>query len=264
MNFIDDDEIETIPELIHVPVCTLERGDRQRRPPAHAIAIAPDRAPVQSPDLPEPLIEQYPRRNQTQGAQPRPVHGGERQPGLAAPSRESDDATAVPQLPRGQCRLLIGSEVDVRPRLVRRPCGRRDVLKSAASVQKPALQGGILTGWRPMGVDPSIPTDAWRPDEVQLLRRIGQHDRPTIESQLHTQRVSGRIFGLSGGVCCTLAFDTRESRPVPMPKDGYVCGLGSLEARRRCQGRVRLSTRWRWRPLDGHVPVGRRAQGREG
>jgi len=63
VNFIDDDELEAVPELIHVPVRTLERGDRQRRPPAYAIAIAPDRAPVQSPDLSEPLIEQDPRRN---------------------------------------------------------------------------------------------------------------------------------------------------------------------------------------------------------
>ena len=192
MNFIDDDELEAVPELIHVPIRTLERGDRQRRPPAHAIAIAPDRAPIQSPDLPEPLIEQDPSRNQTQGTQPRPVHGGESQPRLAAPSRESDDATAVPQLPRGQCGLLIGPEVDLRPQLLRRRYGLRDILESRAAPEKPALQGGILAGGRPVGMDTSVPEDAWGLGEVQILRRIRQHDGPAVELQPHGQRLSGR------------------------------------------------------------------------
>jgi hypothetical protein len=66
MNFINDDELEAIPELVHVPVRALERGDRQRRPPTHAIAIAADRAAVHRPDFPEPLIKQDPCRNQAQ------------------------------------------------------------------------------------------------------------------------------------------------------------------------------------------------------
>jgi hypothetical protein len=120
VNFIDDDEVDATPELIHVPVRALEGGDRQRRSPPHAIAIAADRTPVVRPDLPEPLIEQDPRRHQAQGAEACAAHGGESQPGLTAPRGESDDAAAMPQLPRRQRGLLIGSEFDVRPQVLRR------------------------------------------------------------------------------------------------------------------------------------------------
>ena len=113
MNFINNNEIEAIPELVHVPVRTFVGSDGQGRPTSHAVAITADWSPVQCPDLPKPLIEQNPRRDQAQGAQPSPLHGGEGQPRLTASSRQSDDAAAMPELPRGQRRILIGPEVHI-------------------------------------------------------------------------------------------------------------------------------------------------------
>ena len=182
VNLVDDEEIEAISELVHVPVRALERGNRQGRPPAHAVAITPDWAPVQGPDFPKPLIEQDSSRDETQRAQPRPVHGSEGQPGLAAPGWESDDAVTAPQFPGGPRRLLIGSEIELRPRSLGRPQGRRDVLESGAALEQPALQGCILAGGRSMGMDAKVPEDARRLAEVQILRRILQHDGPAVES----------------------------------------------------------------------------------
>ena len=101
MDLIDDEEIEAIPELVHVPKCALEGRNRQRRSLAHAVAIAPDGTAVHAADLPNPLIEQNTGRDETQRAQACPEHGGEGEPSLAAPGREGNDAAAVPQLPCG-------------------------------------------------------------------------------------------------------------------------------------------------------------------
>jgi len=119
MNFIDDDEIEAISEPVHVSVRALVSRDGQGRPPAQSVAIAADRSPVQCPDFPKPLIEQNPRRDQAYGTQPGPLHGGEGQSRLTASSGQSDDAPAMPQLPRGQRRILIRPEVHIRPELLR-------------------------------------------------------------------------------------------------------------------------------------------------
>src|SRR2546426_1166203 len=107
-----------LPGWPNVPIGALKGGRGGGRPPARAVAIAPDGTAVHSADLSNPLIEQNTGRDETQRAQPRPVHGGEGEPSLAAPGREGNDATAVPQVPGGQSCLLIGTEVDIRPRLL--------------------------------------------------------------------------------------------------------------------------------------------------
>src|SRR5262245_26894289 len=117
MNFIDDDEIEAIPKPVQVPVRTLVGRDGHGRPPAHAVAIAADGSPVQCLDLPKPLIEQDPRWDQAYGAQLRSLHGSEGQPRLSASSWQSDDAPAMPQLPRGQRGILIRPELHMRPEI---------------------------------------------------------------------------------------------------------------------------------------------------
>jgi hypothetical protein len=52
MHLVDDEEMEAIAELVHVPVDALEGGDRQRRQLPHAVAVAPDGAPIHTRDLP--------------------------------------------------------------------------------------------------------------------------------------------------------------------------------------------------------------------
>ena len=86
LHLVDDEEIEAAAELPHVPIRAFEGRHRDRRHPAHAVAITPERAPVHGPDLPGPLFEQDTGRHEAQGAQLCPLHGGQRQPGLAHPT----------------------------------------------------------------------------------------------------------------------------------------------------------------------------------
>ena len=170
-----------------MPVRALERGDRQRRLLPHTIAIASNGAPVHVPELPKPLIEQDTGRHETQGAQPRTVHGGKCQPGLAAPGRQGNNAAAAPELPGRQGRLLVGAEVNLRPRLTRGARRRRDVLESRPALEEPVLEGPVAGGGRPMRVDARIPQNTRRPGEIEVPGRIGQHDGAPVEAQLHTR-----------------------------------------------------------------------------
>src|SRR5881296_3066021 len=190
MDFVHDEEAEAIPELVHVPVRALEGCDRQRRQLTHAVAIAPDSAPVHGPDLPKPLVEQYAGRDQTQRAQLRPVHGGQGEPGLTTAGREGDDAPVTPQLPGGQSSFLVGPEVDVGPRLRDRAKGRGNVLESGTALEEPALEGGVSAGGGPMGADARVPQDARRLGEVEVLGRITQQDGAAVEQKLHSQSVT--------------------------------------------------------------------------
>jgi hypothetical protein len=53
-------------------------------------------------------------------------------------------------------------------------------------------------------MDASVPEEARGSGEVQILRRIGQHDGPAVELQLHRVGISVQITGLS------TPFDTRQ------------------------------------------------------
>lgn len=160
--------------LVHVPVRALECGDRERRSLTHAVAIASDRTPVHAPEHPEPLIEQHTGRDETQGAQPRPAHGGKREPGLAAPGWKGDNAAAAPELPGRQGRLLVGAELDVRPRLLGWAWRRREIMESHTALEEPALEGRVVGGGRPMRVNARIPEYARCLGEIEVLGRIGQ------------------------------------------------------------------------------------------
>src|SRR2546430_1975448 len=123
------------------------RKDRITRPELQGEAAPAQDAfrpkPEACPDLPKPLVEQYAGRDQTQRAQLRPVHGGQGEPGLTTAGREGDDATVVPQFPGGQGRFLIGSELDIGPRLRGRAKRRSDILESDTAFEEPALEGGV-------------------------------------------------------------------------------------------------------------------------
>ena len=96
VDLVDDQEIEAMPEQVHVPVGALERGDHQRRHLVYAVAIAAHRVLVDSPDLAKPLIEQHARRDEAQGAELGQLDGCEGDAGLAAACRERDDAAVIP------------------------------------------------------------------------------------------------------------------------------------------------------------------------
>lgn len=99
VDLIDDQEVEAVSELIHVPIRALEGGHRQRCRLTDAVTVAADWLPVHGADLPRPLIEQHPGRDETQCAQLCPLHGGKCKPRLAAPGGKRDDASTVRQFP---------------------------------------------------------------------------------------------------------------------------------------------------------------------
>ncbi len=182
MDLVDDQEVEAVPEVGHVPIRALEGGHRQRVELAHAVAIAPDGAAMQPVDLPQPLIEQDTSRDQTQGAQTCPLHGGKREPRLAAPGRKGDDPSAVPEFPGGQGCLLIRSEVDGRPRFPGRPERRRDVLEPDPALDEPSLERAIPDGGRAMHANSGVPYDTRRRGEVAIIGRVRQQDGAPVES----------------------------------------------------------------------------------
>ena len=70
VDLVDDQEVEAIAEQVHVPVGALEGGDGQRRHLVDAVAVAADRVLVDRTDLAKPLLEQHPRRDEAQRAEP--------------------------------------------------------------------------------------------------------------------------------------------------------------------------------------------------
>ncbi len=201
------------------------------RHPAHAVAVTADRSPVHGADLPGPLFEEDTGRHEAQRAQLRPLHGGKRQPRLAAPDRERDHTSSMRQFPRRQRGLLVGAEIDGRPRLRHGSRTRRKVLDSDATCKEPALEGRVPAGGRAIRADATVPQHARCGGEVQAIRWIGQHDGPSVKSQLHDRRasavrahVSPRTVSENG----SSGERYRALRGAPMPKDGYtrVTGKG--------------------------------------
>ena len=215
---VDDQEMEAIAELVHVPVGALEGGDRQRRQPPHTVAIAPDGAAVHAPDLPKPLIQQDTGGDQTQCGEPHPAHRGHGEARLTTPGRKGDDAAAVPHLPRGQGRFLVGSKVDVRPLLLDGPKRRGKILESHTAAQEPALEGGVTAGGRPMGADARVPANPRRLGEVELPGRIGHQDGAAVESQSHDRRWDRNSGALRLSWPHATSLDTAGSTRLQCPK----------------------------------------------
>jgi len=46
VHLVNDEEIEAIPDLMHVTIRPFEGRHRDRRHPTYAVSIAPDRVPV--------------------------------------------------------------------------------------------------------------------------------------------------------------------------------------------------------------------------
>ena len=185
--FIDDKKIEATSELVHVPIRAFEGRHGDRRHAAYTIAVTPDQAPVHRADLLGPLLEQDTGWHKAQRAQLRPLHGGKGQPRLAASSRKRHDTSSMGQFPRRQRRLLVGAEIDVRPRRLRISRTIRDVLESNAGREEPALQGRVLACGCTIRAHAMIPEDSRCRGEVHAVRCVGQQDGPSVESQLHAQ-----------------------------------------------------------------------------
>ncbi len=64
MNLVDNEEIESMSDLMHVAIGSLEGRDRYRRQAPYPVAITPDRIAVHGVDFPRPLIEQDTSRHQ--------------------------------------------------------------------------------------------------------------------------------------------------------------------------------------------------------
>ena len=189
VDLVDDQEVEAIPEQVHVPVGALERGDHQRRHLVDAVAIAAHRVLVDGTDLAKPLIEQDTRRDEAQGAERGPLDGREGDAGLAAARRERDDAAVIPELPRGQRGLLVGPEVDIRPCLRSRPRSAGKVQEADAGLREPALEGMVADGRRPMRANASVPESSGSIGKVEVRGRISDQDRASVELQLHDRGV---------------------------------------------------------------------------
>src|SRR5438552_18134252 len=83
----------------------------------------------------------------------------------------------------------MGSEVDVRPRLLHRSWRRGDVHESGTALEKPPLEGGVFARRCPMRIHAMVPENSRRLGEFEVLGRIGQQDGAAVESQLHDWRM---------------------------------------------------------------------------
>src|SRR6266508_1230023 len=157
VHLIDDEKVEAITERLYVPIRCFECRHADRRHAAYAVSVAPDRSPIHGADLSGPLLEQDTGRHEAQRAQSRPLHGGKSQPRLAASCRERDDTASLTQFPCRQRRLLIGTEIDVRPRLAHRSRTRRDALELDAAREEPALEGRVPACGRAIRAYAAVP-----------------------------------------------------------------------------------------------------------
>jgi hypothetical protein len=174
MDLINDEEVEPVTEVSHVPIRALKCGHRQGSELARPVPVAPNGAPVHGADFARPLIEQDARRYQAERAEPGSADRGDGQPSLAASRREDDDASVLRQFPGRESSLLVGPEVDDRPRVRGQPRQGRDAFELDAGLSESPAEGGVSAGWRAMDPYARVPQDARRLGEVHVLGRVGE------------------------------------------------------------------------------------------
>jgi hypothetical protein len=134
-------------------------------------------------------MEEHPRRDQTQRAQPRPLHGGQGNPRLAAARGERDDTAATSQFPCGECGLLVRSQVEPQPGIRNLLDVGADVGEGSSGLEQPTLERRVAARGRPMGLDTRVPDSSRRRGDVEIPGGIDQQDRPAVESEPHDRRL---------------------------------------------------------------------------
>ena len=133
----------------------------------------------------QPLVEENPRRYQTERRQFRSRHGGDGDTRLPAPSRQGDDPAPSTELPGMQRGVLVRPNFD-RGADVRLRTSRTDRVREGNRLSDQAgLDGGVAGGRSAIGPHSRIPWKPRRVCEIASWIRIAGEDRPAIEGETH-------------------------------------------------------------------------------
>src|SRR5713101_2583438 len=199
MGFIDHEEVESIPQPVHVPVRALEGGYRHRRKVAEAISKASDLVGVDGANLSEPLLKENPSRYQAKRAQSGLRHRRQGDARLSAPGRQNDEPSPPAQLPGAESCFLIRPQSDGRP--VARRCEETARVLRSRRVQEwnPVPEWDpssteilhhfdVPTSGRSICLYTGIPEEAAHIGEVDVLRRVRNQHGAAIEHEPHGRR----------------------------------------------------------------------------
>jgi hypothetical protein len=179
---IDDEQVEAVADLRHVAVSALEGRDRHGGKLAKPVAVASDRDAEQLRDLRVPLLEEDPRRDEAEGAKPRPRDRGDGDPRLPRAGRKDDDAAPPGELPREESRFLVRSQLHGGAR-TRRLTGMGHLVRvrhAAARELRPDRAARARPGSkRPNAV---VPDGAGKARETRRLC-AGEEDRAAVEAE---------------------------------------------------------------------------------
>src|SRR5882724_2381200 len=198
MGFIDDEEVESISQPIHMPVRALEGSYRHRRKVAVAISKASDLVGVDGANLSKPLLKENPSRHQAQRAQSGPRHRRKGDARLSAPGRQNDQPSPPAQLPGAERCLLIRPQSDGGP-VARRGDETARVLRSRRVPEWNAIREwdpssteilhhfDVPTGGRSICLYTGIPEEAAHIGEVDVLRGVRNQHGTAIEHEPHAR-----------------------------------------------------------------------------
>src|SRR5712691_11610671 len=199
MGFIDHEEVESIPQPVHVPVRALEGGYRHRRKVAEAISKASELVGVDGANLSEPLLKENKSRYQAKRAQSGLRHRRQGDARLSAPGRQNDQPSPPAQLPGAKRCFLIRPQSDGGP-AARRGDETARVLRSGRVPEWNPIREwdpssteilhhfDVPTGGRSICLYTGIPEEAAHIGEVDVLRRVRNQHGAAIEHEPHGRR----------------------------------------------------------------------------
>ena len=187
MGLVDHQHAEPVAQFVHSTVGTLERRDGDGLHLSVPIPEAPDAAVVHPGQLPAPLVEQHPRRHQTDRARAHPGHRRDGGPGLSATGGQDHDASPVRQLPGVQRGGLIGPQFDVVEPSGNRSLSGHNVRKLDTSCPQVGRDLPVQVGRCAVGVDSRIPEDAGQASDDRMRVRIVEEQRSPVESNPHAR-----------------------------------------------------------------------------
>ncbi len=150
-----------------------KRRDRQSFELAHAVAVLADWTGVFLRQFGAPLLQQDPRRNQTQHAGVTACHGRHRESSLPRARWQDDQASGFGELPGGQCRRLIRAQARYRPWVHRGGAGVGNaIFERVPRASQRSCERGVSVGRGAVHADARIPQD---PPGASHLRPLSSH-----------------------------------------------------------------------------------------